>query len=114
MSDFISVLHEISLETVFILCRCVHTALLLSYVIDNGPPVLLRLLLWNGWRMHLLRQTTLIILVEFFRVFIMNNCFLAVAQISLDVDVSDHLLLKAVADRHGGLAAGSCILASQL
>ena len=114
MFDFISVLHEVIFESVFILCRCVHTVLLFSYIFYYGLSVRLRLLLWNGWWMHFLRQTSLIILVESWGFIITINDFLATTQISLNVDVSDHLLLKAVVDRHGCLATGSCILASQL
>ena len=113
MWDFISVLHEV-FQTVFIMCRCVHYTLLLAYVIDHGLSVRLRWLFRNGWRMNFLRQTTFIVLVEAWGFIFKINGFLATSQITLNVDVSDHLLLKAVVDCHGGLAAGRCILASHL
>ena len=72
--------------------------------------------------MHLLRQTAdiilaLIILVEFIRVISTVNgihALLTATQVTLYVDVSDQFLLQAIVDRHGGLAAGSRILARQL
>ena len=67
--------------------------------------------------MHLLRHTTLIILVEPIRVIDMVNgidALLAATHITLYVDVSDQLLLQAIVDRHGGLAAGCRILGRQL
>ena len=103
------------------MCRCVHYTLLLAYVIDHGFSVRLWWLFRNGWWMNFLwdireflRQTTLIVLVEAWRFIIRINDFLAASQITLYVDVSDHLLLKAVVNCHGGLAAGRCILASHL